>query len=90
MAFVILGVVLILMNLAGVGWPGQWTWNLTGDLWKFGVPFGCALVWWAFSDSMGYTQRRESDKIDAKREERRQRNMEALGLQKPKRGSKSR
>jgi small Trp-rich protein len=90
MAFVIIGVLLVLMNFAGIGWPADWTWNLTGDLWKFAISFIAAVVWWAFSDSMGYTQQRENDKIDAKKAERRQKAMEALGLQKPRRGGKPR
>ena len=85
MPFVILGVILVLMNVAGIGWPGTWTWTIEGGLLKLIWPFGVAAIWWAISDSLGFTQKRESDKIDAKREERRLRSLESLGLQKPRR-----
>ena len=35
MLFVVIGVVLIALNLAGVGVFGTWNWELFGDLWKF-------------------------------------------------------
>ena len=80
MYFVLLGVVIILLNLAGIGPIGNWTWNLTGDLWKFCVPFAFAVVWWAWADATGYNKRREMEKMDAKRQERRERNLEVLGM----------
>ena len=67
MYFVIIGVVVILLNLAGIGPMADWTWNLTGDLWKFCVPFGFALVWWVWADATGYNKRREMEKMDAKK-----------------------
>ena len=76
----LLGVVIILLNLAGIGPIGNWTWNLTGDLWKFCVPFAFAVVWWAWADATGYNKRREMEKMDAKRQERRERNLEVLGM----------
>jgi small Trp-rich protein len=85
MLFVIIGVVLIAMNLLGIGPPAAWNWQFTGDLWKFLWPFGLALAWWVYADSTGMTQRREMDKMDAKRLDRRRKAMEALGLQNPKR-----
>jgi len=39
MLFVIAGVLIIAMNLAGIGWFATWNWDFTGDLWKFCVPF---------------------------------------------------
>jgi small Trp-rich protein len=80
MWFVAVGVVLILLNLLGIGPVGEWTWNLTGDLWKFAMPFAFALGWWAWSDTSGLTKRREMERMDARKETRRQKNMEALGL----------
>ena len=58
----------------------NWTWTLTGDLWKFCVPFVLAAVWWAWADSTGYNKRREMEKMDAKRQARRERNLESLGM----------
>ena len=80
MYFVVIGVVIILMNFAGIGPMANWTWNISGDLWKFCVPFGLALVWWAWADMTGYYKRREMEKMDAKRQQRRERNLETLGM----------
>ena len=82
MYFVAIGVIIILLNLAGVGPMAEWTWNLTGDLWKFCVPFGLALVWWAWADVTGYNKRREMEKMEAKRQARREEHLEALGMDK--------
>lgn len=78
MAFVILGLLLIVLNLLGIGFAAAWQWP--GDAWKMLWPFGLAVLWWAYADKSGLTKRREMDKMDRKRELRRQKNMEALGI----------
>ena len=80
MFFVIVGVIVILLNLAGIGPIGEWTWNLTGDLRKFCVPFGLAIVWWIWTDASGLDKRREIAKMDAKKQARRAQNMATLGM----------
>ena len=80
MFFVVVGVVLILLNLFGIGPFGEWTWTLGGDIWKFALPFVFAVAWWAWSDSTGHTKRREMERLDERKEERRLKNMDALGL----------
>lgn len=80
MLFVGIGVVLILLNLLEVGPVGEWTWTLGGDLWKFALPFAFAVAWWAWSDMSGLTKRREMERMDKKKEERREKHLQALGL----------
>jgi small Trp-rich protein len=80
MWFVAVGVMLILLNLLEVGPIGEWTWTLGGDLWKFALPFVFAVAWWAWSDASGLTKRREMERMDEKKEVRREKNMVALGL----------
>jgi small Trp-rich protein len=82
MAFLILGIFLLAMKLAGFGPVGEWSW------WVVLTPFGLAVLWWGFSDSIGLTQRRAMDKMEEKKAERRNRNLEALGLG-PRRGRKA-
>ena len=82
MWFVAIGVAMLVMNLAGIGPVGEWTWAGFGKAWLILVPFGLAAVWWAWSDVSGHTQRKAMAKVDAKREARRQKAMDALGLQK--------
>ena len=78
MWFVGLGVLLLVMNLANIGPVGAWTWE--DDWWLMLAPFGLAMVWWAWADATGWNKRRAMEKIDARREERRRKNLDALGL----------
>ena len=82
MYFVVIGVLVILANLLGIGPMAEWTWTLSGDLWKFCVPFVFALVWWTWADVTGYNKRREMDKMENKRQRRREEALEALGMDK--------
>ena len=80
MFFLIVGLLLILGNIAGVGPSADWGWRISEDLWKFCVPFGLAAAWWAWADWSGYNKRREMERMDAKKQERREKNLEALGI----------
>ena len=73
MWFVVIGVLLILLKLIEFGPVDglSWWWVLS--------PFVLAVLWWEFADKSGYTKRKEMDKMDARKEERRQRSMDALG-----------
>ena len=74
MWFIVLGVLLIALKLADVGFATEWTW------WAVLSPFALAAVWWAYADSSGLTKKREMDKIEDKKAARRRKNMEALGM----------
>ena len=49
MYLVLVGVALIVMNLAGIGPVAAWNWEVFGDLWKFLLPFALAAIWWAWA-----------------------------------------
>jgi len=74
MWFVVVGCLLLAMKMSEFGFAADWSW-----LWIL-LPFGLAVVWWAFVDMTGITQQREMDKLDKRKQERRQRHMDALGL----------
>ena len=80
MLFVIVGVISIALNLAGIGPSAHWNWDVTGDLWKFLRPFGLALAWWTWADQSGYNKRKEMERMEARRQQRRERNLESLGM----------
>ena len=80
MWMVLIGVLLIVLNLAGIGPVGNWTWTLGGDLWKFALPFGLAAIWWAWADMSGLNKRREIEKMEEKKRNRRNENLVSLGL----------
>ena len=80
MLFVIVGVLIIAMNLAGIGWFANWTWEISGDLWKFCVPFVLAALWWVWADKSGMNKRREMERMEDRKEARRRENLANLGL----------
>jgi len=80
MFFIIVGVLVIATNLAGIGPAAAWNWDFTGDLWKFTVPFLFAAAWWAWADTSGLNKRREIEKMEQKKDKRRKDNLAALGL----------
>lgn len=78
MWFVVIGVAMLVMNLAGIGPVGTWTWR--EDWWLLLMPFGLAILWWLWADSSGWTQRKAMEKVDAKRDARRDKALDALGM----------
>jgi small Trp-rich protein len=74
MWFVVIGCALLTMKLTEFGFAADWSWM--GIL----LPFGLAVVWWSFADAMGLTRQREMDKMEERKQERRRRHMDALGL----------
>jgi small Trp-rich protein len=74
MAFLLLGILLLVLKIADVGAVAGWSWLTVL------APFGLAAVWWGLSDMFGVTQRRAMRRMELKKEERRSRNLEALGL----------
>ena len=80
MLFVVIGVALIALNLAGIGVIGTWNWDVFGDLWKFTVPFFIAVAWWIWSDVSGLNKRREMARMEKKKADRRKENLVSLGM----------
>ncbi|MEN9543284.1 MAG: hypothetical protein RLZZ598_117 [Pseudomonadota bacterium] len=74
MWFIALGVVFLLLKLSVIGPPGVWPW------WLILSPFGAAAAWWWWADSSGFSKRAEMRKMDERKDERRRRNLTALGI----------
>jgi len=83
MWLVIIGVLLILLKVAEFGPVAGWSW-----IWVLS-PFAGAAVWWIWADKSGYTQRKAMDRMDEKKEARRQRQMEAIGQTDPRKRKRS-
>lgn len=80
MAFVVIGVLLIVLKLGG------WVQFHKDDFWAWAIvlsPFPLALLWWWWSDVSGHTQRQAMASMDAKKAARRAQQMEVLGLGRP-------
>jgi small Trp-rich protein len=74
MWFIIIGVLLIALKLADIAPVVGWAW------WWVLSPFALAAAWWAYADSSGLTKRREMDKVEDKKKERRNKALDALGI----------
>jgi len=79
MAFIVIGVLLILLKFGEIGPVAAWTWP-----WVLS-PFGLAVLWWAWSDWSGRTAKKAMDRMEGRKEKRRVEAMEKLGLDSRKR-----
>lgn len=73
MWFVLIGTLLVVLKLAGVAPVAGWSWFIVL------IPFGLAVLWWAWADKSGLTQRQAMQRLDERKEQRRKKAMEALG-----------
>ena len=74
MLFIVIGLLLIGLKFADIAPVAglSWWWVLS--------PFALAVAWWAYADGSGLTKWRETDKLEDKKKERRQKAMDALGI----------
>lgn len=68
-----LGLVLLVMKYLAIGPVAAWSW------WLVLLPFGLAVLWWAWADKSGYTKRKAMEREDQRRQDRIDKNREALG-----------
>ena len=80
MWLVVVGVLAVVLKLAGVGFFAGLAW------WWVLAPFAAAAVWWQVADSTGITQRDAMARADKRAADRRESQFEALGLRPPKGG----
>ena len=81
MAFVVIGLLLIVLKYGEVGPVATLSW-----LWVLS-PFALAVAWWTWSDNSGRTSRKAMEKLDDRKEKRRDEAMTKLGID-PKRKKK--
>jgi small Trp-rich protein len=74
MYFLIAGIGLLLLKYFEVGFVTELSW------WWVLSPFAMAVAWWAGADSSGYTKRKEMEKMDQKKQDRIDRQRQALGI----------
>jgi small Trp-rich protein len=74
MWFLIAGVGLLLLKYLEVGFVAEWSW------WVVLSPFALAVLWWAWADATGYTKRKAMEKMDERKQERIDKQKEAMGM----------
>ncbi|QTD47402.1 TIGR04438 family Trp-rich protein [Ottowia testudinis] len=68
-----IGIVLLLMKWQEIGPVATWSW------WIVLAPFGAAMAWWAWADWSGYTKRKAMEREDQRKQDRINRQREAIG-----------
>ena len=74
-----LGIILLLLKWQGIGMVADWSW------WWVLAPFGLTVLWWAWADSTGYTKRKAMEKMEQRKQDRINKQKEALGMRQRKR-----
>ena len=72
------GFVLLLLKYLEIAPVASWGW-LTCL-----IPFGAAIVWWAWADGTGYTKKKAMEREDARKKERIEKQKIAMGTIMPK------
>ncbi len=74
MPFVVIGVLLMLAKWTEFGPFASMSW------WWAIAPFGVAVLWWEFADTSGWTKRRVMEKMEKRKQDRREQQMVSLGI----------
>lgn len=79
MYFLGLGIILLLMKYLDMDPVVNWSWFIVL------APFGLAVAWWSWADASGYTRRKAMEREDKRRQDRIDKQRNALGTQKRRR-----
>lgn len=74
MYFLLVGIVMLALKYLEIGPIAGLSW------WIVLSPFGLAVAWWAWADSSGYTKRVEIDKMAKRKEDRIEKQRDAMGM----------
>jgi small Trp-rich protein len=75
----LIGLVALTLKYLEIAPVAAWSW------WVVMIPFALAAAWWAWADASGYTKQKEVDKMDKRKQDRIDRQRDAMGLQPKKR-----
>ncbi|CAN7211934.1 TIGR04438 family Trp-rich protein [Polaromonas sp. LjRoot131] len=74
MYFLLLGIVGLALKYLEIGPVATWSWFIVLS------PFAMAVAWWAWADASGYTKRKEVDKMAKRKDDRIEKQREAMGM----------
>lgn len=74
MYFLLMGLLAVALKYLEIGPVGSMSW------WLVLLPFALAVAWWAWADASGYTKRKESEKMDERKQKRIDKQRAAMGL----------
>lgn len=74
MYFLLIGIGTLAMKYLEIGPVAAWSW------WVVLAPFALAAAWWAYADASGYTKKKEVEKMDKRRQDRIDKQRDAMGM----------
>ena len=74
MYLLMIGIATLLMKYLEFGSVALWSW------WVVLSPFALAVVWWWWADTSGYTKRVEMKKMEKRKQDRIEKQREAMGM----------
>jgi small Trp-rich protein len=74
MFFLLIGIVALTLKYLEIGPVATWSWFIVLS------PFALAAVWWWYADATGYTKRKEVEKMDKRRQDRIDKQRDAMGM----------
>lgn len=74
MYFLLIGIVMLALKYLEIGPIAALSW------WIILSPFGLAIAWWSWADSSGYTKRVEIAKMAKRKEDRIDKQRDAMGM----------
>lgn len=74
MYFLLLGIAALALKYLEIGPVASWSWLIVLS------PFAMAVAWWAWADASGYTKRKEVEKMAKRRDDRIERQRDAMGM----------
>ena len=73
MYFLLAGIILMVLKYLEISGVATWDW------WVVLSPFAMAVAWWTWADMSGYTKRKAMEKMDKRKQDRIDKNKEAIG-----------
>jgi small Trp-rich protein len=74
MFFLLLGIAALVLKYLEIGPVATLSWFIVLS------PFAMAVAWWAWADASGYTKRKEVDKMAKRKDDRIEKQREAMGM----------
>jgi small Trp-rich protein len=74
MYFLLLGIAALALKYLEIGPVATWSWFIVLS------PFAMAVAWWAWADASGYTKRKEVEKMAKRKDDRIEKQREAMGM----------
>jgi len=74
MFFLFIGIIGVLLKYLAIGPVATLSW------WSILAPFGMAVLWWWWADASGYTKKKEMEKMDKRKQERIDKQRDAMGM----------